>query len=186
MEKIFERVKKIILNPKDALSEVKTEEMVIVDFMKEYVAIVVAVPALARLIGLIGKGNLFQILVFCALFYVVGLIMVFVAGKIIEALAPTFSAIKDDLNAFKLAAYSYTPFFVAGVAFINPSLGFLSILGALYGIYILYLGIPILMEASQEKTVAYTAVAIIINAIVYVVLAILAVSVAGVGFLISI
>ena len=45
-----------------------------------------------------------------------------------------------------------------------PSLGFLSILG-LYGLYLLWTGIPPLMKAPQEKSIVYT-LAIIVCAIV--------------------
>ncbi|NIR49815.1 YIP1 family protein [candidate division KSB1 bacterium] len=183
MQQIFERVKKIILNPRDALAEVKTEEIVIGDFMKEYVAIVAAVPAIAQFIGLIGRGNLFSILLFVVLGYVVNLVVVFVFGKVLEALAQTFGGVKNTEDAFKLAAYSYTPYFIAGIFNINPALSILAVLGGLYGIYILYLGVPTLMESPQDKALAYAAVSIIIMIIISFVLGLLVASVAGVGYM---
>ena len=180
MNEIVDRVKRILLNPNEALEEVKGEEINVQDFMKQYVAVVAAIPAVAMFIGFLGlRANFMRSLLFCVLFYVVNLIAVFVFGKIIDALAPTFNATKDDLNAFKLSVYAFTPYFVAGIANINPGLGFLSILGGLYGIYVLYLGTTSLMSAPQEKTVPYTAVALIINAVVFVVLYMIAVAVTG-------
>lgn len=176
MEKLIERVKSILLSPKDALSAVKTEEMTIAGTMKEYVAIVAAVPAVALFIGyafiglpLVGRYNLGRTLIFAALYYILSLISVFVIGKVINVLAPTFNAVKNDLSAFKLAVYCLTPGFIAGVFYVIPSLQILTWLGALYGIYILYLGIPILMEAPQEKAVAYTVVALIVSFVVMVI-----------------
>jgi hypothetical protein len=52
---------------------------------------------------------------------------------------------------------------VAGAAIILPWIGLLvMIVGALYGIYLLYLGLPHTMKAPQEKAVGYTVVIIIV------------------------
>jgi len=169
MEKIIERVKSILLSPKDALTAVKSEEMSIADFMKEYVAILAAIPAVAQFIGLalvghsvFGRRSFIGTLFYAALFYIFSLVSIFVYSKVIDALAPSFNATKNDLSAFKLTVYSWTPAFVAGIFHIVPGLQVLAMLGALYGIYILYLGLPILMESSEEKTVAYTVVVILV------------------------
>ncbi len=182
MNQVFDRVRKILLSPKDALEEVKAEELDVARFMKEYVAIVAAVTPVAMFIGLLGfRMNFIRSLFFSALVYLIGLAGVFVFGKIIDSLAPTFNATKDDLSAFKLSAYAYTPFFIAGIAYINPGLGFLSLVGALYGIYILYLGMSTLMASPQEKTIPYAAVAIILNAVVMFILWVIAETITGVG-----
>jgi len=169
MEKIIERVKSILLSPKDALTAVKSEEMSIADFMKEYVAILAAIPAVAQFIGLalvghsvFGRRSFIGTLFYAALFYIFSLVSIFVYSKVIDALAPSFNATKNDLSAFKLTVYAWTPAFVAGIFHIVPGLQVLAMLGALYGIYILYLGLPILMESSEEKTVAYTVVVILV------------------------
>lgn len=118
---------------------------------------------------------------YAALLYVLSLVAVILVGKIINALAPSFGAVKNDLNAFKLAVYSYTPAFVAGIFNLIPSLAVLSILGSLYGIYILYIGIPILMEAPKEKAVAYTVVTIIVAVILMVIIGAIAGAIAWAG-----
>lgn len=177
MEKIIERVKSILLTPKDALAAVKTEEMSISVFMKEYVAILAAIPAVAQFIGLalvghsvFGRRSFIGTLFYAALFYILSLVSVFVYSKVIDALAPSFNATKNDLNAFKLTVYSWTPAFVAGIFYIVPGLQVLAMLGGLYGIYILYLGLPVLMESPEEKTVAYTIVSLIVGLILMVVI----------------
>ncbi len=177
MEKIIERVKKIILSPKDALNEVKTEEMTVVGTMKEYVAILAAIPAVAHFVGralvghpVFGRENIFRMLIFAAISYVFTLLGVIVFGKIINALAPNFNSNKNDLNAFKLAIYSWTPAFVAGIFNIIPGMQVLSLLGAFYGLYILYIGLPILMETPQEKTLVYTVANVIVSIIVWIII----------------
>ena len=169
MEKIIERVKSILLSPKDALTAIKSEEVSIAAFMKEYVAILAAIPAVSIFIGwalvghsVFGRRSFIGTLFYAALFYILSLVSVFVYSKVIDALAPSFNATKNDLNAFKLTVYAWTPAFVAGIFHIVPGLQVLAMLGALYGIYILYLGLPILMESSEEKTVPYTVVGILV------------------------
>ena len=169
MEKIIERVKSILLSPKDALTAIKSEEVSIASFMKEYVAILAAIPAVSIFIGwalvghsVFGRRSFIGTLFYAALFYILSLVSVFVYSKVIDALAPSFNATKNDLNAFKLTVYAWTPAFVAGIFHIVPGLQVLAMLGALYGIYILYLGLPILMESSEEKTVPYTVVGLLV------------------------
>lgn len=170
MEKIFARVKTLLLTPEEALSQMKTEEMDVTQTMKEYVTILAAVPAGATFIGLFGHVPFFRNLFFSALIYAVGLIGVFAFGKIIDALAAQFNSIKSDVNAFKLALCAFTPAFVAGIFTINPNLSLLWFLGSLYGVYILYLGLPILMETPENKRIVYTAVNTIIIYILMLVL----------------
>ena len=177
MEKIIERVKSILLSPKDALTAVKSEEMSVADFMKEYVAILAAIPAVAQFIGLalvghsvFGRRSFIGTLFYAALFYIFSLVSIFVYSKVIDALAPNFNATKNDLSAFKLTVYAWTPLFVAGIFHIVPGLQVLAMLGGLYGIYILYLGLPILMESPEDKTVAYTIVSLIVGLILMVVI----------------
>lgn len=177
MEKVIERVKSILLSPKDALNAVKSESTSVADFIKEYVAIVAAIPPISQFIGLalvghpvFGRRNFFASLLFAALLYALSLIGVFVFGKIVNALAPNFDSTKDDLNAFKLVVYAFTPGFVAGIFNIVPSLSVLAMLGSLYGIYILYIGLPILMDTPENKGVAYTIVSLIIGVVVMIVI----------------
>jgi hypothetical protein len=96
--------------------------------------------------------------VFTFIFAIVG---VFVLAFIINALAPTFGAQKDSDRAFKVAVYSYTPAWIAGVLQILPGLAILGVFAALYGLYLLYLGLPALMKCPQDKAVGYTAVVVV-------------------------
>ena len=62
-----------------------------------------------------------------------------------------------------LAAFVYTPVFLIGILSIIPVLGYLSILGLLYGLYILYLGLPILQNTPKDKTVIYTIAVLVVS-----------------------
>jgi len=90
-------------------------------------------------------------------------------------LATSFDAEKNPVQAMKLAVYSYTAAWVAGILNIIPLLGILAILAALYGLYLLYLGLPKLMKSPPEKTAGYFIVsilaAIVVNVIIGMVIA---------------
>jgi hypothetical protein len=92
-------------------------------------------------------------------------VMVVVISIVIDALAPTFKAEKNREQALKVAVYSSTPVWLAGVLQIIPVLGVVGILGGLYALYLLYLGLPRLMKCPTDTAVGYT-LAVIVAAIV--------------------
>jgi hypothetical protein len=120
-------------------------------------------------------------LVGAVLAVVMAVVMVYVLAAIIDALAPTFNTEKNKAQAFKVAIYSITPVWIAGVLNIIPALGFLGILAGLYGIYLMYLGLRKVMKSPDDKAVAYTAVVTIACIVVMIVLGVIAATITGVG-----
>ncbi|MBS0488208.1 MAG: YIP1 family protein, partial [Proteobacteria bacterium] len=96
-------------------------------------------------------------------YYVLSLLMVFVMALIIDALAGTFGAQKNQVQALKTVAYAYTASWIAGVGVIlGMGLGALiALAGGIYSIYLLYLALPNTMKCPPEKAGGYTAVSII-------------------------
>ena len=80
-----------------------------------------------------------------------------ILALIINELATLFGGRMDLVAAFKVAAYSSTPAWLAGVFWIIPVFASLSIVG-LYSLYLLYLGLPPLMRVPEGRSMAYTAV----------------------------
>jgi hypothetical protein len=169
------RVKGIVLNPKQEWETIAGETSTIADLYKSYIVILAAIGPVASIIGMsiIGISLPFagsyrvpigSSLASAIVQYILILAGVYILALVINALAPTFSGEKNINQAFKVAVYSYTPGWLAGIFMMIPALGMLGILG-LYGLYILYLGLPLLMKAPQEKSMGYL-VAVIIAAIV--------------------
>ncbi|HEY6258833.1 MAG TPA: Yip1 family protein [Xanthobacteraceae bacterium] len=159
MELLF-RIKAILLAPHSEWPVIAQEKGEAAVLFVHYVAILGLVPALAHFIGasLVGwYAPILPSLAGALVIYLSGFATVYVVALIIDALAPRFRAQKDFPGALKLAVYSYTPVWLAGVALIVPGLSFLVIFG-LYGIYLLRTGLPILMRAPDEKALRYTAV----------------------------
>ena len=74
--------------------------------------------------------------------------IVLLLGVIINLTAPFFGGRRDFDSAFKLAVYSFTPVWLAGIFLVLPGLRFLLLTG-FYGAYILWLGLPRLTKAKR-------------------------------------
>src|ERR1044072_7431152 len=149
---LVSRVKNILLDPQNESRMIDAEQDKPVDILKNYVAIVAAIPVLCGFIGasIIGaagyRTGIFVGLMSAIIHYILALVGVYVIAFIIDALAPTFGGRKDFNGAFKVAAYSPTAAWVAGVFALLPILSVLTILG-LYSLYLLYVGLPVLVRA---------------------------------------
>jgi hypothetical protein len=190
---IVNRVQQLILKPKEEWVKIKEEKITLAELFTQYAMILLAIPAVAQFIGwsLIGRRipfvgwyrlGFFQGLLRAILFYVLTLVSVYLFGIIINALAPTFSSKSDATAAMKLAVYSMTPAWVAGVLYIIPLLDILVILASLYGIYIMYLGFVCpMMDTPKEKVIAYMIVSLIVVVIVWVIVAVILGAIFAVG-----
>jgi hypothetical protein len=94
--------------------------------------------------------------------YVLAVLAVFVLAQIINALAPTFGAQKNDVQALKVAAYAGTAGWVGGAFSLIPALWPVGMLFSLYGLFLLYLGLGIVMKVPSQQAAGYTAVTIIV------------------------
>lgn len=175
MEALIEKVKNIIVSPKDTWDTIKAEETTTLKIVKEFLIFLAAIPPIAHfigfaIVGVVGYrhpffGSLLQSIVW----YVLLIVQVYITAFVVSLLAPSFGGAKNDLAAFKLVAYSLTPTFLAGIFYIIPPLAPLAVFG-LYGLYLMYVGLPKLMECPQEKTLAYFIVTLIVTFVIYVVM----------------
>lgn len=175
---LFERAKNILITPKTEWEVIKVEQTSVSDLFTRYVLILALIPALATFIGQsligismgpfgsfkipVGRGFLYLVLYYG---FTVG--AVYVLAFIIDALAPSFGSTKNFLASLKVVVYSYTAAWVIGILQIIPILGFLSILGSIYSLFLLYLGLKIVKDTPQDKLVGYFIVVIIIAIVVY-------------------
>ncbi len=191
---LVQRAKNICLSPKTEWPVIETEQTPAATLMTQYVAPLAAIGAIAGLIGGSLVGHTIPFVgtyrvpivtgVIGAVFaFVMAIVGVFVISLIINALAPTFGAEKNSAQALKVAVYSYTPAWIAGVLNIFPLLAVLGLLAALYCLYLLYLGLPRLMKCPQDKAIGYTAVVVICAIVVSVVLAMVGGVVVGAGMM---
>jgi hypothetical protein len=177
---LSERVKGILLKPKQEWQTISGEATTIPELYKTYVVVLAAIGPVATIIGMSIVGvrlpfvGSFRVPITTSIasgivHYILTLVGVYILALIIDGLAPRFSGEKNINQAFKVAAYSHTPGWVVGILWIIPSLSPLGILG-LYGLYLLYLGLPVLMKSPQEKSLGYTVAVIIAAIVIFVVI----------------
>jgi hypothetical protein len=177
---LVDRARNIVTRPKSEWAVIDAEPSTIGDIYRRYVVILAAIPAVAMAVGLLLFGiNLIfvtirpsagYILSNAIVQYVMTLVGCYVLALIIEALAPTFGGVKNRTQAFKLAAYSYTPAWIAGIILLMPSLAILVLIASVYGLYLLYLGLPILMKSAADKTAVYFAAIVAAAIVLYIVI----------------
>lgn len=192
--KLIARVQALLLSPKTEWPVIAAEQETVSSLYKNYIFILAAIPAVAGFIknSLIGysvpfvgvtartpiPSGIFGMLVQYAL--ILGI--VYVLALVIDALAPSFGGEKNPIQALKTSAYAYTAGWVASIGVIVPWIGWLiALAGAIYGIYLLYLGLPHTMRNPSEKSVVYTVVIIIIGFILSLIIAAIVGGITAVG-----
>jgi Yip1 domain len=178
------RVRSILVEPRSEWGVIDAEPATVGSIYR-YVLILAAIPAICRAIKLSMVG-VFQITPFLATqlaitSYAGALIAVYVLALIISALAPTFGGQKGQIPALKVAAYSATAAWVSGIFLLIPLLGIVALAGALYSLYLLYLGLPVLMKSPPDRSVAYTVVTVIAAIVVFMVIGAIVGRFSGIG-----
>ena len=194
-QSLVARVKNILMKPKEEWAVIDVEQTSIQKLFVGYILILAAIGPIASMIGGLVFGysagwGAFAVswrpsvggaISGAVVSYVLSLIGVVVLALVIEFLAPQFGGQKDRVQAFKVAAYSMTAAWVAGIFGIVPALAGLAVLGGLYGIYLLWLGLPRLMRVPEDKALVYFIVVIVVALVVNAVAMTVAGSVMAMG-----
>ena len=182
----IERVKRLLLEPKEEWPRIDAEATTPRDIFTSYVMILAAIPAVAVAIGLtlfmprlpgVFGFSILAVLAGAIVQYLLTLGGVWMVSQIIDALAPTFGGTKDPIKALKLAAYFPTALWIACAALVAPILGlfvaFVAVAGFVYSLYILYLGLPVLMKNPPDKTAPYFIVLLLVAMVVFFLVAVI-------------
>jgi hypothetical protein len=191
---MMDRIKAICLKPNAEWPVIEAETTSTRDLMMGYVAPLAAITPIAGFVGGVFIGRTIPFigtyhvplaagLTLAVVTYALSLVGVYVLSLIISALAPSFGGQKSNAQALKVAVYAYTPAWVAGILTVFTSLGILAIIASFYGLYVLYLGLPVLMKNPREKSVGYTVVIIICAIVLWVVIGAVGAAVGGAGML---
>lgn len=167
--KLMARVQHLLMSPATEWDAIAGEPADVQAIYMNYVGPLVVAAGVAIAIGVSVVGvsvpivGTFRFGVSAALtqmiiYIVLNLAMVYGLAFAINAFAPQFGATPDMGQAFKLAAYSPTAWWVASLVMIIPSLGILAVLGGFYSLYLLYVGLPTLMKPAADKATTYTLV----------------------------
>jgi hypothetical protein len=174
---LVERVQAICLKPKDTWPTIAAEPETTQGLYTNYIMPLAAIGPIAAFIGmsLIGVSTILGSirtsvvggLVQAVISYALGLVGCYVAAYIAAQLAPSFGGEKNVVSGLKLIAYSSTPVWVASIILILPQLGIVTLLAALYGLYVLYLGVPPVMKVTPDKQAVYTIILFVVWVVVF-------------------
>jgi hypothetical protein len=177
---MVERIKRLLMSPAEEWRRIDVEPDTAKGVFMRWAVPLAAIPAICSFIGMqvfgIGaflvhfRPSLIWSLISSGLGYVGALAGVWVLALVIDALAPNFGSAKNQDQAMKVAAYSYTAAWVAGVFSLIPALALIGGLLGLYSLYLLWIGLPILMKTPADKAPGYTIVSIVVAAIVYLII----------------
>lgn len=167
----WQRIIDIIFKPAKGWPEIKKEKLPAKKLFIAYALTLAIVPAAVQFIkmSVIGTALLglhFRVpiavgLVHACLYYVLNLIGVCVLASVVYVLAPSFNSRKDFDLAANLALFSVIPAWLGEVLILVPYAGFIWVFIALWGLVLLYLGLPALMETPRDQLVLYFIVVMI-------------------------
>lgn len=186
---LVDRAKNILITPKTEWEVIKNEQSSTADLFTKYAMILALIPIIATFIGQsligisLGPFGSYKIpvsngLIYAVVYYILSLAGVYLIAFIIDALAPSFGSTKNMDASLKVAVYSYTAAWIAGIFGIIPILGILGLIGAAYSLYLMYLGLKIVKDTPQDKLVGYIIVVIIIAIVVYFVIGMIVTAIA--------
>jgi len=169
MSRLIERIKNLILTPKLEWQVIAPEPTTVTRLYTGYIMPLAAFAAVMSFlhVSLVGvsvplAGVVHEPVaagVKSAIYsFAFGLLGSFLIALFIDALAPTFGGSRDRRQALKVTAYSFTPAWLSSVLALSPVLPtLLQWVALFYGIYVLYLGLPVLMRSPPERALGYTA-----------------------------
>jgi hypothetical protein len=182
---LIERIKNIILTPKTEWPVIEAEPTAVGQLYTGYVMPMAAFAAVMSFIrmSVIGVnlpfGGTIRTPFVSGLFssvltFVMGLIGLYLVGLIINMLAPSFGGQRDQRQALKTAAYALTPAWLGTALTFLPLGSLLQLCAGIYGIYVLYLGLPVMMKTKQTSSGGYTASVVACSILVGILFGVLA------------
>ena len=167
---LIERAKAILLKPEETWPVIDAEPASVGSLYKDWILILAAIPAVCSFVrqSVFGYGSIVWGLEYMVTHYLLSMVGVFLLALLVDALATNFGGVKNQVAALKLVAYSLTSAWVASVLLIVPSflLSLVVLLAVAYGLYLFWLGVPVLMKCPQEKATVYTIVVVVVAIVV--------------------
>jgi hypothetical protein len=172
-----QRAIRMLLQPRREWETINGEFTKAPAIFLSYVLPVSAIPPAAYVLGAVlfqEQGTLFGTLETtvgaaaqdAVIRYLCGLLGVFLLGVALELVAPVFSGQANRVQGIKVAAYASTPAWLFGVLAVVPRLGRYSIVGAVWTLYLVYSGAPLLMKVPPERAAVFGIVAAVVAALI--------------------
>jgi hypothetical protein len=166
MTPLLERIKGVIVNPDAEWAKVEAEDKSVLALYRDYVILLAAIPPLAGFLAAYFFGfshghsgvmheTFMGGLARAALQYLLSLPILYLVAFVISNVADFFEGKADDRKALTLAAYSYTPAWLASAFALVPGFRWLDVLG-FYGIYVFYHGLTRMLKLPKDNADVFT------------------------------
>jgi hypothetical protein len=166
MKALLLRVKNILVRPRHEWRVINDEPTTYTGIIFHYISILAIIPPAAAVAGRIifdsrvpnntVASTITYLVLTNTLWYCMYILNVVIVGAIISAIVTTPGSRWNGLQGLKVAAYSFTPLFIAGFIAAFPRTGWIVNAAILYSIYLLYLGIKGLAVMERNRAIGYT------------------------------
>lgn len=173
----------LFAHPEDEWKAIHNERYTVWRFYVSHVLILAAIPAVSGYIGTtqigwkiatapVVKLTHESALSIAILFYLAMLVAVFTVGKLICWMGQTYGVRQRSLGqCTALATYTATPLFLIGIMLLYPVLWLNLVLGLpalAYTVYLLYTGVPIMMDIPKERGFLYASAVLAVGLVMLV------------------
>lgn len=189
----------ILLHPNTEWKAIRNEKNSFIQVFVSHVPFLALIPAICAYVGVtqvgwaVGRGDVIKLTTvsaasLCALTYVALLAGIYLLGEFINWMSKTYGVKDDDAKRHyegtALAVYVSTPALIAGLSLLYPQLWFVTVvmgLASAYSVYLIYQGIPILMNISKEQAFMYATSVVTVGLVLMVSTLIATVVIWGMG-----
>jgi len=179
---IIQHITGLLTHPEKEWERIRDEHCTIGKCYCSHVLILSSIPAICGFIGTTQFGwkiggrdpvmlTTDSALMISIIFYITMLVAVFSVGKMIHWMAKTYDAEQPLPTCIALAAFTATPLFLVGVMQLYPALWLNFIVGLpslAYTVYLLYVGLPIMMEIPKDKAFLFSSAVIAVGMVMLV------------------
>lgn len=163
MESLINKVKFILLNPKEIWHKYTYDYISVQEAILTYVIPLSLIPAIALFLRkIIETGDIIAAISIAVITVLSNVIGIWLSGFVIYKLAPSFNANSNINDTVKLLAYSYTPVWVAGIFKLIDGLGIISLLATIYTFYIYYKGLAPVTKVRKMNEPTFFATSILV------------------------
>lgn len=171
------RAMAVLFRPTTAWEAIAVEATSVREVLLGYVAPLAAIPSVCGAIGgvLFGftiadvglKAGPIAVILEAIAGFVLTLVAVWLAGHALARLAGLFGGAADFPKGLRLAAYSGTALWIAGLFYLLPGLQIPAVLlAALWSLYLLYRGMPALLGVPEDRLLTCFATGLLIVAFI--------------------
>ena len=176
MKALLGRIRNILLRPRAEWRVIKDEPATYGSVIAGYVAPLAAVPPAAAVLGrFVFDRNIpasalsmpLDYLLFTnLLWFGMNIVSVMITGAVVTAITAAAESRWRGIRGLQVAAYSFTPLFIAGFLAAIPFMAWSLVPAVVYGVYILYRGTRALLAIQGVKAAWFAGVTFLAAAVI--------------------